>query len=472
MKRIIFFLSTLFCLCLCAAAKSPSCYGDTIRREQSLSMGTELPFTFSLLEEIEKQNEDNGKSFVVSPLSLWIALGMLQNGAAGNTLAEMQQTMGMKDYSSEQLNQYNQQLMKRLRERTVPDWAKQSEEGYADRIPLLESANSIWSDTGFPFLSSFYEVNTKYYDAELQTLDLSEQASMDTIDEWVKEATHDAIPSIKMLPDDYLRMILINTLYFKGSWMNPFMEENTKYDTFYNLGTDAVSIPMMHQVEEFEYVKAEGYQAVKLRYGLSYYADRFSMTLFLPELNDGQKPLSAEIWRTIQKTMQTQNVDLYLPRFRFSNEINLNDILASMGISGAFSPYLADFSNMSPRPLFVSIIKQLAHIDVNENGTVAAAATVIAMKDYSVPEEPIKVCFNRPFYFTIEDNETGSVLFMGRVLNIVEGSGEAGSITSQSVDSSESQHSFYDLTGRQLYSKPQRGFYLKDGKKYWVKRER
>ena len=345
----------------------------------------------------------------------------------------------------------------------IPEWMTPEHINY-NAVPSFESANSIWSDTGFPFLSSFYDVNTEYYDAYLQTLDLSEQESMDQIDAWVNEATHGAIPSIKMLPNDMLRMILINTIYFKGGWSSAFEKEMTNYDTFYNDGNKAVSIPMMHQQEMLMYAQAEGYQAVKLYYG---YDMKFSMTLFLPDLTNEWKPFTAERWENIQKAMQWTGVKLSMPRFKTNSDLALVDAMKALGMQDAFDAMRADFSQMSPMELFVSNIKQLAHIDVDEDGTIAAAATVIAMENTAIHDYSTTMTINHPFYFTIEDNETGTILFMGHIRNIVENAGESAAIESTPQSVPRADAPIFDLTGRQLSAKPQHGFFIQNGKKHF-----
>ena len=449
MKRQ-FILSSIFCLSLSAAA------------QEAPSINTHA-FAFNLMEQLEKQSDAEDKNLVFSPLSAWMALSMLQNGAAGNTLTEMQQAMCTADYTAQQLNEYNQQLMSVVQRNLIPEWMTPEHINY-NAVPSLESANSIWSDTGFPFLSSFYDVNTEYYDAYLQTLDLSEQESMDQIDAWVNEATHGAIPSIKMLPNDLLKMILINTIYFKGGWSSAFEKEMTNYDTFYNDGNKAVSIPMMHQQEMLMYAQAEGYQAVKLYYG---YDMKFSMTLFMPDLTNVWKPFTAERWMNIQKAMQRTGVKLSMPRFKTNSDLALVDAMKALGMQDAFDAMRADFSQMSPMELYVSNIKQLAHIDVDEDGTIAAAATVIAMDESAIPDYSTTMTINHPFYFTIEDNETSTILFMGHIRNIVENAGESSSISSTPQSVHRADAPIFDLTGRQLSAKPQHGFYIQNGKKHF-----
>ena len=447
MKRQLI-LSAIFCASLSAAA------------QEAPSISTHT-FAFNLMEQLEKQCEAEDKNLVFSPLSAWIALSMLQNGAAGNTLAEMQQALSVTDYSPQQLNEYNQQMMSALQKRIVPEWMS-PEEVSTESVPSFESANSIWSDTGFPFLSSFYDVNTKYYDAYLQTLDLSLQESMDKIDTWVNDATHGAIPSIKMEPNEMLKMILINTIYFKGGWSSPFEKNFTNYETFYNDGKNPVSIPMMYQQERLMYTQAEGYQAVKLYYG---YGGKFSMTLFLPDLTEVEKSFTPKRWENIQKAMQPKGITLSMPRFKTNSELTLVDAMKALGMQDAFDATRADFTLMSPMELSVSSIKQLAHIDVDESGTIAAAATVIAMENTSIEDYSTTMTINHPFYFTIEDNETGTILFMGHIRNIMENAGESASVSSipQSVPRADAP--IFDLTGRQLSAKPQHGFFIQNGKK-------
>ena len=142
-------------------------------------------FAFQLMEKAEQHKKDPRDNVVLSPVSAWLALSMLQNGAANNTLAQMQQAMNSSGFSVDDINLFNQKLVKQLSHIEVPEWASSGSESDKELIPVLETANSIWSDTGYPFYDSFYNVNQKYYEAELRTLDLSLPASIKEVDKWV-----------------------------------------------------------------------------------------------------------------------------------------------------------------------------------------------------------------------------------------------------------------------------------------------
>ena len=433
---------------------------------RAISVQSELPsdllvayrnFAFDLLGNLEAQAE-KGQNIVISPLSAQIALGMLENGAAGNTLTEIQNVMHAKQHTLEEQNKYGKALIERLltkSDQNIP------EEGNQEAIPTLELANSIWSDTGFPFLESFYNVNKSYYHAELQTVDLSEQSSIETVDKWVSEKTHNTIPSINVEANDDLRMLLVNALYFKAGWASPFEKMMTKAVPFHNQNGTMTDVETMHQLSKFKYYDNQDFKALKLPYG---YDDRYSMTIFIAQDAETEFSFSTKNWEDAQESMRTLGVELRLPKFTIDCDFPFNQVLYAMGMKEAFSPMDANFSLMSTKSLFVDFVKQLSHIEIDEDGTIASAATVIGMVDASV--EPIEKNFfvDRPFYFTIEDNETTQLLFIGHIQNL-----ESGSSGISTIEPTKNLGEIYDLQGRKLHSITQKGMYIMNGKKYFRK---
>ncbi len=413
-------------------------------------------FGFQLMNRIETmQNEPD--NIVMSPLSAWIALSMLQNGAAGNTLAQMQQAMLTTGCTVEQVNSFNRQLSESLKDITVPEWYATSGDYDPESLPVTELANSIWSDEGYPFYDTFYQANTDYYDASLGTLDLSLQVSTDSIDRWVNEKTHGTIPSVNVTPDDALVMMLINALYFKGGWSSPFDEYNTSMKPFLNDGTTQVDVPTMRNTDWMPYSHTDGYQAVKLYYG---YDNKFSMTLYLSD--ETGTPFTADLWKQTQQSMTQTMVSLELPRFETDVEMELKEMLKAMGMTDAFSPVEADFSLLSPLPTCTGMVKQLCHIAVDEKGTVASAVTVITQEATSIePVTATQVSVNRPFYYTIEDNQTGCILFIGHQRHI---DSNANNAITQLPDHATRSAPAYDLSGRRLPSTAiRKGLYIQDG---------
>ena len=414
-------------------------------------------FAFRLMSEVEQQQEKPA-SLVMSPLSAWLALGMLQNGASGNTLSEMKQAMGTTGLSAEQLNAFNAELMQSFKSIANPEtWSEGVEYYSAASAPALETANSIWSDTGFPFYDAFYNVNTQSYEAELQTVDLSLQSSMDAVDSWVNEKTHGNIPSVRIQPSDDLCMLLVNALYFKGSWKTPFYAFFTRDEPFYNYGTEPVSVPTMHQEEYMDYAHTDGYQVVRLYYNSG---GRLSMTLFLPDDTQVLKPFTAELWKEACSQLAVKRILLSLPRFSTDSDLSLKDVMKAMGMIEAFNGNEANFSLLSPRQVFVAMMKQLAHVEVDEEGTTAAAVTVIGMGNSGFDVvSPLPVTFNRPFYYTIEDNKTGAILFMGHVVSLDKEDTAVRQVTAR-----DAQGALYDLTGRRLMAPPSKGLYICNGR--------
>lgn len=381
-------------------------------------------FTFRLLNELEKK-EASGKpqpgNVVLSPLSAQYALGMLMNGAKGETRQEIISALNLNGYCAEEINSYNK-LLSSQTESIVPqhliDEYKHLEIPISqESVPNLETANSLWANLGFDLKEPFRQGILDCYDAESFSLDLSKPSSMKEIDRWVNDKTHGMIPSVNLDADEYLRLVLINTLYFKGGWQDSFMKDFTKEEPFYNWGTDEASlVPMMQSQRRANYAEAQGFQSVKLYYG---YDQKYSMTLFVSD-DASQPSLSLGTWRTLQQEMQKREVRLSVPRFQVDCEFKLVETLKALGLRRAFDWQLADFSLLSDKETFVNNIKQLTSISVDEEGTEASAATIIALEttdsdnDTTKPE-PIEVILNKPFYFTIEDNQTGTILFIGHI---------------------------------------------------------
>lgn len=401
-----------------------------------------FPFTF--LNAVEQNMKEPGNVFV-SPVSLWIATGMLQSGAAGNTLSEIHNALGLgADVTSDELNAYNRQLISNLRNPNEILNAQNTTEEEQESAPVLETANSMWSDKVVPFLDSFREDLTQNYDAHIETLDLSLQSSMDIVDAWVNENTHGTIPNLGILPNDELRLLLVNTIYFKGGWSMPFDKYSTSMQTFMNDGTTPAGTSMMSSLEARRYSHVDGFRAVELRYGMY---GRYRMIVMMPENSDAA--LSEATYQNVKNGMNYDYFLLRMPKFGLDIDLDLAETLQQMGIVEAFSP-ANDFSRMTLRELMIRESKQKSHIEIDEEGTVASAATVFGAVDSCLPEDPMELTIDHPFYLTIEDTQTNTILFIGHIRNITDAQQfmVPSEVKMHTVDSNRKTTKLLDENGR------------------------
>jgi serine protease inhibitor len=283
---------------------------------------------------------------------------------------------------------------------------------------VLTAANAIWYKKGFQVEPAFIERNENYFGAEVVALNFSEPASVGIINAWTSEKTQGKIDRIVSAPlDPAIRLLLANAVYFHGNWEYQFDTNYTTNRTFDLPGGAQESIPMMEQTASFSYCATNGYQAVRLPYKGS----NLAMYVFPPgpdsSLGELLGTMSGQWWQqTISGGFTDQTGTIILPRFNLNYSANLNEPLQALGMVGAFSPD-ADFSRISRDPLSVSEVKQQAIVEVNEEGTVAAAVTTVTVIDSTVPEgpPPFLMIVNRPFVFFIEDQQAGTILFMGAV---------------------------------------------------------
>ena len=388
-------------------------------------------FAFTLFNKVA---EDGNKNVILSPFSAQIALSMVQNGAAGNTLAEIQETMGTTGYANEQVNAYNQQLTERLTYRPPfsfnPSYQTEEEarEQYDYSYPVFETANGIWASIGESLLDEYKEQMTTIYDAEVGNVDFGAQQGIDYINGWVSDKTHQHIPSILDEPDGNIAVLLANALYFNGCWTTPF--DSDKFNT--------VTLP---------YGKGD-----------------FSMTIFLPTENQSIPQLTYDDWLlATDANAPIKDFELRMPKFEIEGKYDMVDLFKSLGMEEAFTGS-ADFSRMSNFGLFIGDIFQSGKICVNEKGTEAAAVTVIIM-DRGNPSPPETFVVDHPFYFTLENNATHTILFMGRMMEISSSAGSPQGIKDIPVTPT-TDHKIYDLQGRALQQAPTKGVYIQDGKKY------
>lgn len=364
------------------------------------------------LELYGKLSAQKGNLFL-SPFSISTALGMTSTGAKGKTLDEMNQTLHFPADQAE-TNAGFASIMKTLNNESVPA----AKRGYE-----LSVANALWGQKGANWLPTFLETTGKNYGAGLREVDFegATEASRKTINRWVEQQTHDKIKDLLqegvLKPDTQL--VLTNAIYFKGSWALEFNKKATKDEPFFVDGAKEAKVPTMHISSSNRYHEEAGFQALELPYK----GKDLSMVIFLPKTKDGlaafEKTLSAaKLNEWLGKLRFEETVVVSLPKFKMTSEFSLAKTLSAMGMNLLFSDG-ADLSGMNGKGgLYVSDAIHKAFVDVNEEGTEAAAATAIVVRPTSarIDPKPIPVFkADHPFFFAIRDNRTGSVLFVGRV---------------------------------------------------------
>ena len=356
-------------------------------------------FAFKMFRELSDFNT------LFSPFSLNMLLGMLHNGSTGNTRAEIAKTLGMESFTEAEINEYFQKLSQNLLG--------------IDASTDLIIANSIWyNKKDLPIKNSFIETSQKYFAAQVRGHDFSDPNLTEIIDAWCAENTRNKIPSIGIRPNPLDMMYLVNALYFNGTWQNTFERRNTRRENFTLANNRRKRVSMMQQTAWLSYYADQYMQSVELPYGNG----AFSMIIILPSenrtINQLIELMDNDKWQNALDNMRTQRVRLKLPRFKIENDFFLRETIKRLGIENIFDENLATFSNIADFPLWVSEIIQKTFVEVNEEGTEAAAASatvIVGASGRARPVEPIHFFADRPFLFLIREKSTGVILFMGRV---------------------------------------------------------
>ncbi len=365
------------------------------------------------LDLYQALREGSGGNLFFSPYSISIALAMTYAGARGETEKEMAQVLHFTLPQSRLHPAFNS-LDLTLKSRAQPE--QEGGKGFQ-----LNIASAIWGQQGHKFLQEFLDTLAQNYGAGLMLLDFAHdpEAARKTINDWVSEQTEGRIQ--ELLPrgviDFLTRLVLTNAIYFKAAWAEPFKKELTSDGTFHLLDGSGVTVPMMHQTTDLGYAEGEGYQAVEIPYE----GRKLAMVILLPaegRFEAFERSLNAERLQSILRGMTYREVELTLPRFQVESGFRLAETLKAMGMRTAFNPEEADFSGMDgTRNLYIGDVLHKAFVSVDEEGTEAAAATAVVIKETAMPRPPVKVTVDRPFIFLIRDLPTGTVLFLGRVLN-------------------------------------------------------
>jgi len=364
-----------------------------------------------------------------SPYSISTALAMTYAGARGTTETQMAEALcfptsrGVLEEMGATGAPMTQEEFAEAFGGIIKDLNAQGEEGKYQ----LKVANALWGQAGYAFLSTFVRLVETEYGGTLREMDFAQAAEQvrQTINTWVARQTNDKIRDLigRGTLDAATRLVLTNAIYFKGDWATQFKESRTRPEPFTLLDASEIQVPMMNQKAKFRYadVGANNHSPLQIL-ELPYVGETLSMVILLPKTLDGitrlETDLNAENLAVWLRGLRKKEVRVTLPKFKMTSKFNLQRVLAGMGMADAFSG-AADFSGMTGhRDLFISDVIHQAYVDVNEEGTEAAAATGVVMKLTSMrPDSTPVFRADHPFVFMIRDNKSGSILFLGRVMN-------------------------------------------------------
>lgn len=344
-----------------------------------------------------------GGNTLVSPISISMALSMTYNGAAGETKNQMSKALQLGTTPIETLNSTNREV--RLLANNL------------DPKVELAVANSLWVRLGLEFDSQFLKRNEEFFAADVTSLDFDNPRAVDTINGWVSQKTKGKIPTILDRIAPNAGLYLINAVYFKGLWAEPFSKDRTKDGPFNLSDGKQIQVPMMNLRSDFDYFESDSIQAIRLPYG----SKRLGMFVVLPKAGGSLLEVAEDCatpkWSQMISEMRSREGDVSLPRFTFAFETSLKSSLAQLGMVDAFEPNRANFTGMrTAGDLFIQEVKHKTWIQVDEEGTEAAAATGVEVGVTAIPQT-FEFIANRPFLFVISDQPTGQVLFAGIVVD-------------------------------------------------------
>lgn len=383
------------------------------------------------LELYAKLRDAEGNLFL-SPYSISTALAMTYAGAENATAAQMANVLRFPSIPHKLLDSDNQgnlsyriepSLMSkehlaaafgRLQKSVLAD---PKEKGYE-----LSVANALWGQKGCRFKQQFIDLVRTDYDGRFSELDfVAAESARKTINAWVEKKTKNKIKELIKpgMLNSMTRLVLTNAIYFKGAWAEQFEEAMTQPGTFNLADGKKIEVPMMNQTDKFKYAEDDTLQLLDLPYA----GDDLSMIILLPKkefpLSDIEKTLTAKSLLPLLTKLYERKVIVSIPKFKITSEFSMASVLKSMGMTDAFTPGAADFSGINGgKDLFISAVVHKAFVEVNEEGTEAAAATAVGISTTSMPiDSPPIFRADRPFLFLIRQNKTAGILFIGRVAN-------------------------------------------------------
>jgi serine protease inhibitor len=370
--------------------------------EQPLAVADNA-FGFRLFKELA--NTQPAANICISPYSTATVLHMVGNGAAGKTKTEMQQVLGTTGLSFSDINAAKRDIAQSLGSGNNPN-------------VILTTANAIWYRQDAQVKATFIATNQQFYGATVDALNFGDPRAADVINGWVRDKTNGKIQRLAdgMIDPVNTRMFLADAIYFKGKWSSPFRAMYTKNRSFHLRGGGEKMIPMMLQSKRVEYREGGGYQAVRLPYE----GNNLLMYIFLPDVHTTPETilgiLSGDGWQRVTKSgLSSQHVNLVLPKFRVEYSVELNQPLQVLGMKAAFSASSADLSGIAPG-LFISAARHKTFVEINEEGTEAAAVSGLGATLSAAPQI-FDMIVDRPFLFFIEDAQTQTILFIGVVFD-------------------------------------------------------
>ncbi|MCL2648016.1 MAG: serpin family protein [Phycisphaerales bacterium] len=406
-------------------ASTDAADGPAVADRQEGKVVDTTAFAADLYARLAAQSKDN---LFFSPTSIETALAMTYAGARGNTAAQMAKTLHFENDAAKVSAAFAKrlQILNNPPAQLVmysPDESGKSKAVMQSPYQLFV-ANALWGQQGYPFKPDFIDLVQKNFGGGLNNVDFAghTEETRKTINDWAAKQTKDRIKDLIApgLLTPLTRLVLTNAIYFKSNWEHSFTKALTKDGPFHLSADKSVNVPLMHQTNTFAYGENEELQFLSMPYT----QDVLSMVVLLPRQADGlaalEKKLTAENLDRWLKNITAASVEITFPKYTFSSEFQLKDILSAMGMPDAFDDGKADFSGMTTAErLFISAVVHKAFVAVDEEGTEAAAATAVIMAGRAalLPQEPKVFKADHPFIFLIRHNATGEILFLGRIVN-------------------------------------------------------
>jgi serine protease inhibitor len=367
--------------------------------DQVTLIESENTFAFDFFGELMKTTGING-NVMVSPLSISVALSMTLNGADGATRDSMLKALRVAGITPEAINNAYKNLAEALLS--------------VDKRINMSIANSVWTENNFVVKQPFIDILKNYYDAESRSFDINDPSAPDDINAWIEDKTNGLIKKMVESLNDNTVMLLINAIYFKGKWKSQFDETKTEQMPFYTPSGSSPDVPMMRQTTDFEVYDGDGFILAEFPYGQGNYV----MDVVLPDEMNGISGLLPQFteanFQTWLNHLAERETNLYFPRFKYGFKKQLKGILTTMGMGIAFTDD-ADFSNISDLDLLINEVTHQTFIETNEEGTEAAAVTIVDIGVTSMPPPPLVVKLDHPFIYLIRETTTNSIIFMGMV---------------------------------------------------------
>ena len=358
------------------------------------------------LELFTKVAESENKNLMLSPLSASTALTMLLNGCGGDTYTQLQGALkypaGM---TISDINEAYKSLVEQLLN--------------ADPKVKLALANAIFYRNGFVVKDPFLNVMNNDYKAYIKGLDFSAPSALTTINKWASDNTNGKIPEVLQEISAQAVMFIMNALYFNGDWSYQFDKSLTQERPFYPDGGSSVNVSTMNGEVGSKIVSGNGFKVIEMPYGRT----NFTMIVIVPDgtLGTFYPSFTNESWNQITSNLDQMTefgkANVFMPKFKFSYEKYLNDQLQSMGMVDAFIPFQADLSSISDASIYVSFVKQNTFVEVDEEGTEAAAVTTIGIEVTSFPPQPTQFVIDKSFIFAIRERTTNTLMFIGQVVS-------------------------------------------------------